>query len=278
VRLNFNHGLKIGETIINDQLSSIFKCSKFGGMRRSHRTNTLVIVSDHTKGVYEDRWINDILHYTGMGLEGNQRIDATQNKTLAESHTNGILVFLFEVFESGNYVFQGQVELIDDPYQELQPDKNGDIRNVWVFKLKPIDPETMIPIPANAFEKKKEKREKEARHLSDEELIKRIKYSKKKAGLRKVTSTEYERNADVSEYAKRRANGICELCEQIAPFKTKKGEHYLESHHIIWLSKDGEDAVENSVALCPNCHRKMHSLNLKTDIKHLKAKAQRSLT
>jgi 5-methylcytosine-specific restriction protein A len=59
----------------------------------------------------------------------------------------------------------------------------------------------------------------------------------------------------------------------MAPFKDKNGEPFLESHHIEWLSKDGEDTIENSIALCPNCHRKMHSLNLKADIAILKEKA-----
>jgi hypothetical protein len=72
--LPFEHNLNSGDTINNSQLTDIFKCSPQGGMRRSRRTNTLVIVSDHTRGIYEDRWIDDILHYTGMGLEGDQRI------------------------------------------------------------------------------------------------------------------------------------------------------------------------------------------------------------
>lgn len=38
-----------------------------GGMRRSKTTNTLVIVSDYTKGIYHDKWIGGVLHYTGMG-------------------------------------------------------------------------------------------------------------------------------------------------------------------------------------------------------------------
>ena len=45
----------------------------------------------------------------------------------------------------------------------------------------------------------------------------------------------------------------------------KKGVPYLETHHIIWLSKGEEDSVHNTVALCPNCHRKMHILNNKSD-------------
>ena len=48
----FNLNLSIGQDIFNADLVSIFKCGNMGGMRRSHATNTLVIVSDYTKGLY----------------------------------------------------------------------------------------------------------------------------------------------------------------------------------------------------------------------------------
>lgn len=35
------------ETIDNKQLVSIFQCSSQGGMRKSHKTNSLVIISNH---------------------------------------------------------------------------------------------------------------------------------------------------------------------------------------------------------------------------------------
>ena len=79
----------------------------------------------------------------------------------------------------------------------------------------------------------------------------------------------YIRNKYVSEYAKRRAGGICQLCEQPAPFIDRNGEPYLETHHIVWLGDGGSDTVDNVVALCPNCHRRMHSLNLQEDIEIL---------
>jgi 5-methylcytosine-specific restriction protein A len=71
VKLSFDHGLSPGDTIKNDRLMQIFKCSPQGGMRRSLKTNTLVIVSNHMRAMYEDRWVDDIFHYTGMGLEAD---------------------------------------------------------------------------------------------------------------------------------------------------------------------------------------------------------------
>ena len=40
----FNPNLQIGQEITNSELVSIFKCGNMSGMRRSHTTNTLVLV------------------------------------------------------------------------------------------------------------------------------------------------------------------------------------------------------------------------------------------
>ena len=61
----FDPGLKIGETLKNSEIVDKFKCGNMGRMRRSKTTNTLVIVSDYTKGIYHDKWIGGVLHYTG---------------------------------------------------------------------------------------------------------------------------------------------------------------------------------------------------------------------
>lgn len=87
-------------------------------------------------------------------------------------------------------------------------------------------------------------------------------------------TSSYVRDRYVSEYVKRRANGICQLCGQPAPFMNSKGEPFLETHHVIWLADGGDDSINNAVALCPNCHRKMHSLNLDSDIEILLKKLQ----
>ena len=60
-------GLRSGQIIKNNDIVRIFKCGNMGGMRRSRATGTLVIVSDYTKGIYHDKWIGGVLHYTGMG-------------------------------------------------------------------------------------------------------------------------------------------------------------------------------------------------------------------
>lgn len=269
--MSFDPGLQLGEIITNDKLRKVFQCGNMGGMRRSLKTNTLVLISDHTKELYEDKWIGDVLHYTGMGRKGDQDINASQNKTLKESNANGVDVHLFEVFQSNNYIYMGQVELVEKPYQEKQKDEDGLLRNVWIFPVRPIEiNNTRVAIEANILKESYKKKERQAKRLTDEELSEKAKECQSiKTSSRLITSKTYIRNAFIAEYVKRRANGICQLCNKKAPFKNKSGEPYLETHHIRWLSEGGPDTIANTVALCPNCHRKMHVVDSKRDKRKL---------
>ncbi len=134
----FDPGLEIGQIIKNADIVEIFKCGNMGGMRRSKTTNTLVIISDYTKGLYHDKWIGGVLHYTGMGKSGGQDIQWAQNATLAESGSNGIDVHLFEVIDAGEYIYCGRIELVGKPYTDIQPGEDGNVRNVWMFPIKPV--------------------------------------------------------------------------------------------------------------------------------------------
>ncbi len=260
--------LKIGGYYSNDDICNAFLCAPQGGMRRSHKTNTLVLVANHTKSLYEDEWKLDTMNYTGMGSKGNQSLDFAQNKTLSESNENGINVHFFEVFTDKVYTYQGQVTLIDKPFQEVQDDEDGNSRSVWIFPLKRKDGSTPV-IPKVSLDKTFERKIKRASNLTLEELKSRASKSQPKPGSRVATTTTYQRDANVVNYTLKRADGICELCEQPAPFKKKNGDPYLEVHHVEQLSNGGKDTIENAVALCPNCHRKMHSLGLQSDIDKL---------
>lgn len=265
--------LNVGEQLTNEQLAETFGCSTQGGMRRSLSTGTLVIVSDHIKSVYEDRWIDGVMHYTGMGLVGDQSVDHSQNRTLAQSDTNGVNVHLFEKFEVNRYTYCGQVQLAAPPYYEQQPDQEGDDRQVVIFPLKPLSGKAPV-ITEEQAKALYESKIKKAKTLKLRDLAKIAQRAKGPVKTRQSQTNIYDRDPWVSEYAKRRADGICQLCELPAPFKNKQGQPFLESHHIIWLSKGGDDSVENTVALCPNCHKKMHVLDLKTDVEKLKKRNQ----
>jgi 5-methylcytosine-specific restriction protein A len=69
----------------------------------------------------------------------------------------------------------------------------------------------------------------------------------------------YERDPLVKAWVMQHAQGICELCGEHGPFRDRQGEWFLEEHHVVPLADGGPDSVENTVALCPNCHRKCHA-------------------
>ena len=274
--MTIDTGFSHGQVINNEQLCAVFKCSTQGGMRRSLTTNSLVLVSNHVASIYDDRWIGDTFHYTGMGQQGNQSLSNAQNKTLKESRTNGVAVHLFEVDREREYRYQGEVELASDPYPEIQPDQLQVDRTVWVFPLR-LKRGAPAPLSTTEYDAGRLVREKKAKRLTAEELATRAQKAPKQAGQRTVVSTQFERNPYVSMLAKQRANGTCELCKSAAPFKDATGGPYLETHHIEWLARGGEDSVQNTVALCPNCHRKMHIVDDQKDRELLRLRVSESV-
>lgn len=107
-------------------------------------------------------------------------------------------------------------------------------------------------------------------YCSDRELyIKAVQRSGQARIRTASTTSSYVRDKYIKLYAKRRANGFCQLCEEPAPFLDAHGEPFLEVHHVIWLADGGEDSIDNTVALCPNCHTKMHELDLEEDVQKL---------
>lgn len=73
-----------------------------------------------------------------------------------------------------------------------------------------------------------------------------------------AVTSQYQRDERVKAWALRNAKGTCEACGAPAPFTGQDGAPYLEVHHIQALSEGGGDTPENTVALCPNCHRECH--------------------
>ncbi|HFF3786519.1 HNH endonuclease [Enterobacter mori] len=95
--------------------------------------------------------------------------------------------------------------------------------------------------------------------LQSEERRKRLQNASVHPAKKQVSVWRYDRNPDVVAEVLLRAQNNCECCDAPAPFqRTKDGRYYLEVHHIIPLSENGEDNVDNAIALCPNCHRQEH--------------------
>jgi 5-methylcytosine-specific restriction endonuclease McrA len=76
-----------------------------------------------------------------------------------------------------------------------------------------------------------------------------------------VSVTRYDRDPHVKAWVLSQAKDKCECCPSSSPaqlFKTSESRNYLEVHHIRPLANQGSDTPENTVALCPACHRQLH--------------------
>jgi predicted HNH restriction endonuclease len=113
----------------------------------------------------------------------------------------------------------------------------------------------------------KESDDEENSNQNEESQIDRLRKEAKKESKEDVpkqavtsteTTSEYRRSQKIKKYVKSRAEGMCEGCENPAPFTSKTGEPYLHAHHIHELSEGGSDTIDTVIALCPNCHYRVH--------------------
>lgn len=134
-----------------------------------------------------------------------------------------------------------------------------------IFAAK-IKPEPHLEHPSTISNKSKYNAENMIDTLADSLSLEKI-YQKARAASKKqknktrtVIRLEYSRNDWISIAAISRSKGRCEMPECTNElFMKDNGKPYLEVHHIIPLSENGPDTIENAAALCPHCHRNLHS-------------------
>lgn len=270
-----NNLLITGDVYSNAQIMEIFRVSNSGGIRFSTKTRSLVIFSFHQsvnqKDVpYQDSWEKDTLHYTGQGKEGDQEL-TRNNKKIVEANQDNITIHLFESFVSREYIYRGIVYLSNNPYKVSELDANHNYRLVYKFPLTIKNGNGELPlsiIQSHTIQQDKNLQKLPQSKLA--EMAQEISRSNHefhknnpndKASSRFVNTISFERSPYIANYVKRIANGYCSLCEQLAPFLDKYNQPFLHAHHINYLSDGGEDTIENCIAVCPNCHAKIHALN-----------------
>lgn len=133
-------------------------------------------------------------------------------------------------------------------------------RKLKALGFNAIDIRTDSVYPNAKFNNEFDKKVRKALQESPEKRQEKLKSRKTtKPSYSLVEVRQFDRNPYVVAEVLIRANGFCEKCKQKAPFIKKSNlQPYLEVHHIIPLSENGDDTVENCLALCPNCHRKEH--------------------
>lgn len=132
-------------------------------------------------------------------------------------------------------------------------------RRIFIWKLRPeIVLAMQMSAPADA-ESEFSQRVTSAMRDTAADRRRRLATAPRLPRRLQITTIVFDRNPDVVAEALLRAGGRCEKCRQPAPFlRRSDGSPYLEVHHRIPLAQQGEDTLDNVLALCPNCHRQMH--------------------
>lgn len=244
----------------NEMYKSFLKALRDGEPHSSHYVQQQISNAFHL--TQKDL---EILQPSGKGNLFKNRVGwchtYLKNAGLIENPKRGI----YKITEAGKNIYDTVDVITDDTLRDFQSfiDFAGDKAK------KSTENRTAPEIDLNFWEKNASPEFAES--LTDDILKKVAELRGKKiVSQKELMITQRERDPYISEYVKRRSMGICDLCSKYAPFLDKKGRPYLECHHVIWLSNNGEDTIENTVALCPNCHRKMHIQNLPEDVMKLK--------
>ncbi len=198
---------------------------------------------------YDDELCDDgRLFYTGEGRDGDMTMDAG-NAAIRDHATNGDEIHVFESEEGPwEVTYVGQFEYHDHNWLRL-PDRNDQMRDAIRFEL----------VPAGGLEI--DTGVSDLDEISLDELYEQAESSVSGEGRTTSESssrTTYQRSKVVKEYALRAADGVCRGCGEEAPFLTEEGEPFLEVHHLHRRSDGGADHPENVIAICPNCHRRVH--------------------
>lgn len=131
----------------------------------------------------------------------------------------------------------------------LPPAKNVGARVAAVIErlIGEVEMRPSVPVVGDTIEVSKERRTIAARPAGN-----------KTPTATTSSVTAYARDAKVKAWVLRRSGGSCEACGCAAPFVGVDGFPFLEVHHVRKLADAGSDTVSNAVALCPNCHRRLH--------------------
>ena len=248
-------------------IHGIYKGQQYGGIATPAEHPYIFIFTGDAGGEYgyiDDFDPNDTFKYTGEGQEGDMRM-TKGNLAIHDHQKNNKEILLFESTSRGFVRFLGYCNYVFHHIEE-RPDRNGELRDAIVFHLDMVNTRNIdtaqnltskvVEAPKAVYITKPSK-SKSLQQLREIALSSTPTHASTQEKIQSIQN----RSTAIKLYAKKRANGICEGCNEIAPFETKSGP-YLEVHHLTRLADGGADLPQNVIALCPTCHRKAHySLN-----------------
>lgn len=203
---------------------------------------------------YSDGWTDEGVYlYTGEGTRGDMTFQMG-NKAIRDHMADGKDIYLFQSSTRAYVKFIGQMICVGFHYHRA-PDYYGGERQAIVFQLMPVD----LGRNAQSSEVDTEESIKEISSRSVRELRERAVASATLVSTPVERTTQYfNRSRAITNYALKRAEGICGGCQQPAPFLTRRGVPFLEVHHLDRLADDGPDHPDAVIAVCPNCHTRAH--------------------
>lgn len=243
-----------GNEYKRSDLHAMYGGQKQGGISTPSKHDVIMLFSGeqgHQYG-YRDEWTKDGLFlFTGEGQRGDTSFKRG-NAAIRDHAANHKDLHLFEYIRKGYVRYVGQ--MIYTGYRELRrPDIDGNERRVVVFELMPIDAfDAAVLSGDKALE---EQLWQEPINTLRERAI--ASSSTARTTAERIASVIHSSNS-IRIYVLRRAAGICEACNEKAPFIATSGLPYLEPHHIQRLSDAGPDYPGSVAGLCPNCHRRAH--------------------
>jgi 5-methylcytosine-specific restriction protein A len=206
-------------------------------------------------GYHDGFQTDETFWYTGEGQVGDMQM-VRGNRAIRDHAAAGRAMHLFQYVEPGRVRYMGEATYLDH-HMQTAPDREGNQRQAIVFELD-VDgageeaeaPNVAAPLP---------KTESKLWGLPLDQLaamaLQKPAPAAPAAERKRVT---YVRSQAVRVYVLRRAAGVCEGCNEPAPFTNRVGQPYLEPHHIRRVADGGPDHPRWVTALCPNCHRRVH--------------------
>jgi 5-methylcytosine-specific restriction protein A len=204
---------------------------------------------------YEDGFRpNGTFWYTGEGQVGDMQM-VRGNAAICYHQRSVKALHLFEYVGRGTVQYVGQASYLAH-HDEVAPDRNNDPRRVIVFELAVDTPSIGVPdlTPGDAAVGTPKLWHQPMQTLRDAAFAQ----ESPSEGASERKAKTYFRSELIKVYVLRRAEGYCEGCGAPAPFPTRKGTPYLEPHHLRRRADNGPDHPLWVIALCPNCHARVH--------------------
>lgn len=207
---------------------------------------------------YKDEFRPDGTYwFTGEGQAGDMEMKRG-NRAVRDHIGDNKEMHLFEGDGEGQVWYVGQARYLDHHWEERR-DENEEMRDAIIFELA-VDPTS--DLDQDGVEEPTEDYDESSQRwwTRDEDKLREIALRKSRSSTseRDTRQRVYRRARAVQVYVRRRAEGVCEGCGREAPFETPQGRPYLEAHHVRRVSDGGPDHPRWVIALCPNCHRRVH--------------------